>query len=161
MAALKFRTPVDAPRPDADTTPPPPGGDAYSATTKEIHLTESLVAQLMEAQERAERRAEERGKYTRRASGVVRTADLARTLRRPTRSDAETLDRDNPFVTPTPMAPWETMPIPPPAEIEARAPVVPPAPVAPRRASGIALELVVVVWTLLIASVTVAHHFLR
>jgi hypothetical protein len=121
----------------------------------------------MEAQERAERKAEERDARDPRVSAVVKSESVERTVRRRKRMDAETLDRDNPFLDPTPMAPWESMPIPTPVRMEVpgqllqeRRDAAPAAPMR-RRGEGVVLELVVLVWTLLIAIVAVAHHYVR
>jgi hypothetical protein len=158
-------------RPDADTLPPPEGGDAYSAQTREVQLTESLVAKLMEAQAAAERRENER----------KRGSESVRTERRRKRSELTTLDRDNPFLAATPMAPWEAMPIPPrddPDSAElisperraidaaaetttdpAAAAEAPPATSAPAKSpSGPALEVVLVVWAVLAALAAVGYQ---
>jgi hypothetical protein len=72
---------------------------------------------------------------------VRREAEVA-TTRRQRRPDLETLDRDNPFLTPSPDAPWR------PAEPPSRSPAEP-------RTDDL-VGIVVVVWSVVVALALVA-----
>lgn len=141
-----------------------PSADEHSAQTREIKLPATLVAKLMEAQELAEREEE----------------SSKQTERRRRRANLTTLSRDNPFVTPTPLAPWLVTDIAPRADDVHerdtvrdssmrpihRAEAKIPAPDAAAAAAAMAdaderplLEVVVAVWTLMVALALAAQHF--
>lgn len=128
--------------------------EAHSADTREIKLPAALVAKLMEAQERAEEQAE-----------VAK-----RTERRRRRENLTTLSRENPFIHPSPLAPWvivetpfpanderETLPAPPLEELLAKRTMKMPKAKRPSTPRPL-LEVVVVVWTLMAAVALLAQQ---
>jgi len=128
--------------------------EAHSADTREIKLPAALVAKLMEAQEQAEVEAE-----------VAK-----RTERRRRRENLTTLSRENPFIHPSPLAPWvtvetpfpanderETLPAPPLEELLAKRTMKMPKVKRPSTPRPM-LEVVVVVWTLMAAVALLAQQ---
>ena len=129
--------------------------EAHSADTREIKLPAALVAKLMEAQEKAEVEAE-----------VAK-----QTERRRRRENLTTLSRENPFIHPSPLAPWvvvstpfpardddrTTLPAPPLEELLAKKTMKMPKAKAPSTPRPL-LEVVVVVWTVMAAVALLAQQ---